>query len=109
VAIIQQMQNILYKDAPEIVLDYYNSLEAYNSAKWTGLEENVSPQPDGFLWGQYTPYSALTLAPRGAGSTTSSGGIPAIVWVAIIAGVGIVIAGVIGVSRRRSASDEDLA
>jgi len=109
VAIVQQMQGILYKDAPEIVLDYYNSLEAYNSTKWTGLEENVSPQPDGFLWGQYTPYSALTLAPRGAGSATSSGGVPAIVWVAIIAGVGIVVAGVIGVSRRRSASDEDLA
>jgi peptide/nickel transport system substrate-binding protein len=110
-AIINQMQNIIYDDSPEIVLDYYNTLEAYNSTKWTGLDgANMSPQPgEGLLWGQYTPYSALTLAPRGASGTTSSSGIPVIVWVGIIAGVGIVIAGVIGVSRRRSASDEDLA
>jgi peptide/nickel transport system substrate-binding protein len=109
IQIVKQMQQIVYDDAPEIVLDYYNSLEAYNSAKWQGLEDNVSPQPVGFLWGQYTPYSALTLAPRGSGAATSSGGIPAIAWVGIIAVAGIVIAGVIGVSRRRSASDEDLA
>jgi peptide/nickel transport system substrate-binding protein len=109
VQIIQQMQNIVYTDTPEIVLDYYNSLEAYNSARWQGLEDNVSPQPEGFLWGQYTPYSALTLAPRASAPATSSEGIPAIAWVGIIAVAGIVIAGVIGVSRRRSASDEDLA
>jgi peptide/nickel transport system substrate-binding protein len=110
VQIIKQMQDIIYNDTPEIVLDYYNSLEAYNSAKWQGLEDNVSPQPQGFLWGQYTPYSALTLAPRvGGATTTSSGGIPAIAWVGIIAGVGIVAAGVIAFARRRSTSDEDLA
>ena len=109
VQVIQQMQDIIYTDIPEVVLDYYNSLEAYNSAKWTGLEDNVSPQPEGFLWGQYTPYSALTVAPRGTEATTSSSGIPAIAWVGIIAVVGIVVAGVIGVSRRRSTQDEDLA
>jgi peptide/nickel transport system substrate-binding protein len=109
VSIIQQMQDIIYTDIPEIVLDYPAALEAYNSAKWQGLEENVSPQPEGFLWGQYTPYSALTLAPRASAPTTSSEGIPAIAWVGIIAVAGIVIAGVIGFSRRRSASDEDLA
>lgn len=111
VAIINQMQGIIYNDSPEIVLDYYNTLEAYNSSKWTGLDgANMSPQPgEGLLWGQYTPYSALTLAPRVGGGTTSSGGVPVIVWVSIVAGVGVVIAGVIGVSRRRSASDEDRA
>jgi len=109
-SIISQMQDIIYQDSPEIVLDYYNTLEAYNSTKWTGLQDNMSPQPGaGLLFGQYTPYSALTLAPRTGTSTTSSNGIPAIAWVGIIAVVGVVIAGVIGISRRRSASDEDLA
>jgi peptide/nickel transport system substrate-binding protein len=107
--IIDQMQNIVYNDAPEIVFDYYNTLEAYNSARWQGLEDNKSPQPDGLLWGQYTPYSALTIAPRTNAPVTASGGVSPIVWVSILAGVGIVIAGVIGVTRRRSASDEDLA
>jgi peptide/nickel transport system substrate-binding protein len=109
-AIIGQMQQIIYDDAPEIVLMYDKYLEIYNSAKWAGLEDNQQPQPVGLLWNQYTPYSALTLHLRGnEPASTSSGGIPAIAWVGIIAVVGIVIAGVIGVSRRRSASDEDMA
>jgi peptide/nickel transport system substrate-binding protein len=109
VATIKTMQDMIYKDAPEVVLMYDKYLELYNSAKWTGLEDNQSPQPVGELWNQYTPYTALTLAPRGTGSTTSSSGIPTIAWVGIIAGVGIVLAGVIGVTRRRAASDEDMA
>ena len=65
-AIVFQMQQQLYKDIPEIVLYYDKSLEAYNSTKWKGLEDNISPQPEGFLWNQYTPYSALTVQLRGA-------------------------------------------
>ena len=67
-----QMQQQLYKDIPEIVLYYDKSLEAYNSAKWEGLEDNISPTPEGFLWGQYTPYSALTVRLRGTEAATSS-------------------------------------
>ena len=103
------MQQTVYNDIPEIVLMYDNYLEIYNSAKWAGLEDNQQPQPVGLLWGQYTPYSALTLHLRGNEATTSGGGIPAIAWVGIIAVVGIVVAGVIGVSRRRSSSDEEMA
>ena len=40
--IITQMQQILYKDIPEIVLWYDNELQAYNSTNWTGLEDNIS-------------------------------------------------------------------
>jgi hypothetical protein len=104
------MQQKIYDDIPEIVLDYNKTTELYNSAKWAGLEDNQSPEPVGTLWSQYTPYTALTLHLRGnEAASTSSGGIPAIAWVGIIAVVGIVVAGVIGVSRRRSASDEDMA
>ena len=42
-AIVFQMQQLLYKDNPELVLYYDKSLEAYNSTKWTGLEDNTSP------------------------------------------------------------------
>ena len=58
------MQQIIYNDIPEIVLYNYNSLEAYDSAQWAGLEENVAPNPDGFLWGQYGRHTALTVGPR---------------------------------------------
>jgi peptide/nickel transport system substrate-binding protein len=110
VDIINQMQQKIYDDIPEIVLEYNRTTELYNSAKWAGLEDNQSPQPEGTLWSQYTPYSALTVHLRGnQAASTSSGGVPAIAWVGIIAVVGIVVAGVIGISRRRSASDEDMA
>ena len=109
-ATIAQMQNILYDDAPEIPLMADRYLEIYNSAKWAGLEDNQSPQPVGLLWGQYTPYTAVTLHLRGDEATsTSSGGLPALAWVGIIAVVGIVAAGVIGVARRRSGPGEDMA
>ena len=68
--IVQEMQKTIYTDIPEIVLYYDKTLEAYDSANWQGLEDNISPTPEGYLWGQYTPYTALTLAPRGADTGT---------------------------------------
>lgn len=106
-AIINQMQQIIYKDNPELVLYYDKDLEAYNSAKWTGLEAGLSPEPDGFLWNQYTPYSALTLAPVGSGGTVKSSGISPLVWVGILGAVIVVIA--IVLLARRGKSDEDAA
>ncbi len=108
-AIIHEMQQIIYRDVPEVVLYYDQSLEAYRSDRWTGLEENISPQPEGFLWGQYTAYSALTVAPIGAGGTTAStsSGISPIVWLAVAGGV-IVLVGVVMLARRGK-SDEDVA
>jgi len=104
--IVYDMQKTLYKDIPEIVLDYYNSLEVYDSAHWEGLEDNISPTPDGFLWAQYTPYSALTLRPRGTTATTSGGSSSALLLG--ILGAVIVIIGVVLIARRRR-NDEDMA
>ena len=102
-AIVYQMQQQLYKDIPEVVLYYDQSLEAYNSTKWTGLEDNISPTPEGFLWGQYTPYSALTLRPVGVGGTAaSSSSSSPWLWVGILGAIIVVIA-------RRNRSEEDLA
>ena len=44
-AIIDQMQQIVYKECPYIVLSYVKDLEAYNTAKWTGWVR--SPYPNG--------------------------------------------------------------
>jgi peptide/nickel transport system substrate-binding protein len=109
-AIIDEMQQIIYRDIPEIVLFYDQSLEAYRSDQWTGLEDNISPLPEGFLWGQYTAYTALTVAPIGAGGTTGAGGssgVSPIVWLGILGAIVIVIAVV--VLSRRGKSDEDVA
>jgi peptide/nickel transport system substrate-binding protein len=110
-AIIDQMQEIIYTEIPEVVLYYDKSLEAFRSDRWTGLMENQSPEPEGFLLNQYTPYSLLTLAPIGAGggssATSGSGGISPVIWLGILGAVVIVVA--IVVLARRGKSDEDMA
>jgi len=108
VPIVQEMQKMIYTDIPEIVLYYDKSLEAYNSTKWQGLEDNVSPTPDGYLWGQYTPYTALTLAPRGTDTGSSSSSSSSTLLIVGILGAIIVVVGIVMIARR-GRSDEDLA
>lgn len=105
-AIVYKMQQTLYTDNPELVLYYDKSLEAYDSAQWEGLEDNISPTPDGFLWGQYTPYSALTVRPRGTTATTEGGSSTGLLLG--ILGAVIVVVGIVIIARRRK-SDEDMA
>ena len=108
VPIVQQMQQIIYQDIPEIVLYYDKSLEAYDSAHWQGLEDNVSPTPDGYLWAQYTPYTALTLAPRGTDTGSSSSSSSSTLLIVGILGAIIVVVGIVMIARRGK-SVEDLA
>jgi peptide/nickel transport system substrate-binding protein len=114
--IIDQMQQIVWDDVPEVVLYYNNSLEAYRSDKWDPASFTESPQPQGFLIAGYTPYSELTVRPLGfdeggGGGTgvvgTGDTGIPAGVWIGIAGGVIALI--VIVVLVRRGRSDEHLA
>ena len=102
------MQQLLYKDNPELVLYYDKSLEAYNSTKWTGLEDNISPTPEGFLWNQYTPYSALTVQLRGADTGSSGSSSSSLLVIVGILGAIIVVVGIVMIARRGK-SDEDLA
>jgi peptide/nickel transport system substrate-binding protein len=107
-AIIYQMQQQLYTDVPEVVLYYDKALEAYDSANWEGLEDNISPTPEGFLWGQYTPYSALTVRPKGTEAATSSSSSSSTLLIVGILGAIIVVVGIVMIARRNK-SDEDLA
>jgi peptide/nickel transport system substrate-binding protein len=107
-AIVAQMQTIVYDQVPEVVLWYDNSLEAYRSDRWTGFIQ--SPQPQGFLLGQYTPYSELTIRPVTAGGAPrplGDTGLSAGVWLGAIGGVVALI--VIVTLARRGRSEEDRA
>jgi peptide/nickel transport system substrate-binding protein len=99
-ATVQQMQQLLYTDMPYVVLYYPDELEAYNSAKWTGVQLQ---QGDAFFQaGTYT-YRNLDIrknAPKPAGTnmTVVYGGIGLVVVVIVVAGVVML--------RRRSSADE---
>jgi peptide/nickel transport system substrate-binding protein len=70
--IVRRLQDILYHESPYAVLWYINTLEAYRSDRWEGL--NQVPAGDGALWSSYGfgPWgSRVTVGPIGA-----SGGTP---------------------------------
>ncbi len=106
-SIVDQMQQILYDDRPEIVLWYDQYLQAYRSDKWTGFVEQ--PSEGGTILFQYGHYSDLQIQPRsadegGGGTSASDGGVSPIVWIAIAAVVVLVVA--VAVGRRRGAEEE---
>ena len=118
-AIVAEMQQIVYDDVPEIVLYYNNTLEAYRSDRWEGMVQ--SPEPQGFLLGQYTPYSEILMHPVGMDVGTGTGGEGGDGGVVaadeggsstgiILAVIGVLIAVVVIVLlMRRGRSEEDLA
>ena len=104
--IVDQMQQILYEDRPELVLWYDQYLQAYRSDKWTGFVEQ--PSEGGTILFQYGHYSDLNIQPvsaaGGGGASSAGGGVSPIVWIAIAVVVVLAIAVVVG--RRRGAEEE---
>lgn len=106
-AIVKQMQQMLYDDAPYLLTYYYDNPEAYRSDRFTGFVNQ--PSPDGSMLFQYgtwsyeniKPVSSETAAPgtaaaqgTAAGSTSSTSWaliIGVIVLAAIALGVGLVL------------------
>ena len=104
-SIVDQMQQILYEDRPEMVLWYDNYLQAYRSDMWTGFVKQ--PTEDGSILFQYGYYSLLNIQPASAGAGTDAGdegGVSPVIWIAIAALL-IVVVGIV-VTRRRGADEE---
>ena len=108
--VVKDMQQMVYNDAPYAVLYYDQTLQAYREDRWTGF----TPQPSdgGDLLASYGPFGFVSIEPLSAESQEaaareSAGGIPAAVWVAVVAGLVLVVVG--GLVFRRRASREDRA
>lgn len=101
-ALVQQMQQLIYDDAPYLVTFYYNNYEAYRSDRFTGFVPQ--PAPNGSLLYQYGTWSYENIKPvvtvsQGEIDPTTSGssgpswtiigGIAALI--AVVAGVGLVL------------------
>jgi peptide/nickel transport system substrate-binding protein len=101
-ATIDQLQQIIYKAVPEIVLYYNEDLQAYTT-NWTGYVDQ--PQPQGFKLFAYGNYSYLSLRPAvGAAASSGSSGVSGVVWV-IIGVVAVAVIALILVARRRGEED----
>jgi peptide/nickel transport system substrate-binding protein len=103
--IIHQMQELYYNDAAYAVLWYAPLFQAYRSDRFTGFQPQ--PAPEGDLLTGYSRDAVLSIRPTAAGSAErETRGIPAGVWVAIIAGV-VVIGGGVLLLRRRGAEERE--
>lgn len=101
--IVHQMQSILYRDEPYVVLWNDATLEAW-SPKWTGFTSQ--PAVNGDVLATYGPFSFISLRPvTGSSGGTTSNGIPAWLWLAL-AGVLIVVGLVVVRARRGDHEDE---
>ncbi len=106
VDIVHQMQQILYEEQPYIMLAYTNYLEAYRTDRFTGYI--MQPEGVGDLlatWGPFAFHQHPTGDGEAAGAAKSEG-IPGWVWIAIVVGLAVVVAGIM-LGRRRRVSDED--
>ena len=108
VDIVHQMQAILYRDQPYLMLWNDQSLEAYSS-DWTGFLPQ--PDPNGDLLAAYGPLSWINIRPvsgTSAGGGGASSGISAGLWIGLLAVVIIIVGGFM-IARRRREADEDEA
>jgi len=85
IAIVQQMQQIFYKESPYIVLLYPVELEAYNDVQWTGWVRTLEGK--GHVWFDTQPDTYLAVhkvaATSGAGGGSNTGLIVGLVIAAI--------------------------
>ena len=105
--IVHEMQSILYRDQPYLVMWNGASLEAHSS-DWTGFLPQ--PDPDGDLLAAYGPLSFISIRPvtgTSAGGGGASGGIGVGVWIGIFAAVVIVVGAALMIRRKREADEDE--
>jgi peptide/nickel transport system substrate-binding protein len=101
-AIVQEMQRMIWRDTPEIVLWYPNSFEAWRADRWTGFVR--WPEPDGeAFWNNF--YSARLVHPVSAEAVeppSADSGLPGWVWLVGLGAV-VAVALLVAAGRRRRA------
>jgi len=102
-AITDEMQKILYRDTPYIVLWYNLNLQAFRTDTWRGYA--VAPGDDGAPFWNFMRATYVGLRPVGSGSAVEDGS-AAWIW-AVVAGVAAGVAVGLVVLRRRPKAVED--
>jgi peptide/nickel transport system substrate-binding protein len=90
-AIVDQMQQILYKDSPYIILAYPYDVEGYNDGNWTGWVRNL----DGKGGVIYTTFIDSYLYAHPGSAAKSSSSSSSSVWIVIGVVAGLIVVAVI--------------
>ena len=104
-AIVFQMEEIIHRDCPDIVLWYNVNLVAYRTDRWTGYVR--APGPEGAPFWNMIRTTYQDLQPKTATEGAAAGGSSSTAW--IVAGVAVAVAAIVAVVlvRRRPRAVED--
>jgi len=105
--LVNEMQQFIYEQVPEIVTVYEKDLQAYRNDRFTGF--TTQPTPVGSIYYSFGSEIYLGIKPVSAGGETaasgsSSSGVPIWVWIALI--VVVVILGGAFMAKRGKASED---
>ena len=104
--LVWQAQQIFYEQSPEIALDYPQSLEAVNTAKWDGWTRMYGGTGAAF----YTSFvrdSYLNLKPKSEGVVATAGSSTVTLVIGIVVALVVVIVVVVVLARRRRGRSEE--
>jgi len=109
-ALVDEMQEMIYRESPYIPTVYSNDLEAYNVDKWQGYA--ASPAEVGNVlfppYGNAGSENYLLIEPKTAAATAEGGGSNTGLWVAVIVAVAAVaIVALLVLRRRRPRATEE--
>jgi hypothetical protein len=99
IALVHQMQQIIYDESPYIPLVYPLNLEAANKGKWTGWVR--AGQDKGLWWYNTQPDTYLAVHPGSIAPADAGGGSSTGVIVAIAVAAVVVVLVVVLLMRRR--------
>ena len=102
-AVTDEMQKILYRDNPYIVLWYNVNLQAFRSDLWEGYTQ--VPEGDGAPFWNYLRDTYIDLTPVGV-TEKESGGASAWIWAAVAAVIVAIIVAVVLIRRRPRAVED---
>jgi peptide/nickel transport system substrate-binding protein len=86
--VVFEAQEFIYEDLPGLVLAYPSWLEAYRTDRFT--DWTPAPGENGYLLPGYNYNSLLSVRPVAGAAEASSPGLPAWIWVAGVAVLGLV-------------------
>ena len=104
IALVQQMQQIVYDESPYIPLVYPLDLEAANTGKWTGWVR--ANEDTGAWWYNTQPDTYVAVHPAAATAETESGGSSTGLIVGIVIAAIVVMLIVVLLLRRRGGTLE---
>ena len=103
--LVDRMVEIFYDEAPYIVTNYEQQLEAYNTDKWEGWTRVPASGPAAFINDSIDTY--LNLKPKSSSTTSESSGNPLVYAVVALVVIMVAVVAVLLLRRGRGRSVEE--